>query len=793
MGSSASVQEDKLNQDLRDALDAIEARKLTILEYDVALLDRESSKVFKQHDKIISSLTGRSKAQLRKINAVSKYGSPDHIYKLIGGSNNYSRFMKMIFMNKQDIEMENIQASSAYDEELLVNIIGTSTLKEIKQLDEKFTELKKTSLLELFESKIKEGNPLLKLLQKIFQYSRDESKQVDPELTASLASDIHKAGAAKLMGVDDEVIFDIICKYSRGQCAAAADSYMAQFNIKFERAINMKFKGNCAKLILLWTQLPPTAVTNLLNAFQERMIIDKYAIISFIAKYDKDFLTHAEVACEKYYDKHLDQLVKRALSGSLADAVQGWIHNATPDKGYERVLDLYVESQVDQGRDVDELLKGDEFQSRLLFIVKKQLSELDKYMKENKIKFAGDQYSIDSLTSMKSQVGMLKSQQSSFFSEAGSLRSQKSTSSLTTPPVVSPSKQSKPEETKPVEAKIVDYVDSDQEDTFDDEPMALPTPAVTVVASTKINKFTLRSNQSFIASNQSFVEGYLNSFFTRHDPDELLFFKADDFWSLLTKLPYTKFGLTREELLAVREFSEWENDGLVYYFEALPELTDTIITAIEHKSEGDNNVRSVIAECLKEQSQKPIGDSSSSSVIEKTTTKNLSVTATAAAAASKSSVPEYFLTYLYDTFEAFDYDNNGYLTQDELTELIPAMNIDLLSMSDFIDDEVSACSIVRALSIDVFIAMFIHTYMHACFQGGRIVFRDAVKVVSKVVEAYFNDRVNDHYVSQSANSMNSTHHLVVEGLLTFYYGAVCCVDLLGGQGLWAVLLVQHAG
>jgi hypothetical protein len=684
---------------LRDALGAIEARKLTILEYDVALLDRESSKVFKQHDKIISSLTGRSKAQLKKINSVSKYGSPDHIYKLIGGSNNYSRFMKMIFMNKQEIEMENIQASSAYDEELLVNIIGTSTTKEIKLLDEKFTELKKTSLLELFESKIKEGNPLLKFLQKIFQYSREESKQVDPELAVSLASDIHKAGAAKLMGADEDAIFDIICKYSRGQCAAAADSYMAQFNIKFERAINMKFKGNCAKLILLWTQLPPTAVTNLLNAFQERMIIDKYAIISFIAKYDKDFLTHAEMACEKYYDKHLDQLVKRALSGSLADAVQGWIHNATPDKGYERVLDLYVESQVDQGRNLDELLGGDEFQSRLLFIVKKQLSELDKYMKENKIKFAGDQYSIDSLTSMKSQVGMLKSQPSSSFSEPNSLRSQKSTSSVTTqksmtssfttPSAVASTIQSKPEDTKPVEAKSVDYVDSDQEDTFDDEPKALPTPVATS-ASTKINKFTLRSNQSFIASNQSFVESYLNSFFSRHDPDELLFFKADDFWSLLTKLPYTKFGLSREELLAVREFSEWENDGLVYYFEALPELTDTIITAIENKTDGDNKVRNVIAECLKEQSQKPISDS----VIEKTTTKNLSVTSTTAA--TKSSVPEYFLSYLYDTFEAFDFDNNGYLTQDELTELIPAMNIDSLSMSDFIDDEVSACSVVGA-------------------------------------------------------------------------------------------------
>lgn len=43
-----------------------------------------------------------------------------------------------------------------------------------------------------------------------------------------------------------------------------------------------------------------------------------------------------------------------------------------------------------------------------------------------------------------------------------------------------------------------------------------------------------------------------------------------------------------------------------------------------------------------------------------------------------------------------------------------------------------------------------HACIHSFIQGGRIVFRDAVKVVSKVVEAYFNDRVNDHYVSNTA-------------------------------------------
>lgn len=31
-------------------------------------------------------------------------------------------------------------------------------------------------------------------------------------------------------------------------------------------------------------------------------------------------------------------------------------------------------------------------------------------------------------------------------------------------------------------------------------------------------------------------------------------------------------------------------------------------------------------------------------------------------------------------------------------------------------------------------------------QSGRINFRDAVQVVSKAVESYFNDRINNHYV-----------------------------------------------
>lgn len=317
MGSSASLYLEKLNPELKEALEEIEKRKLKLIENDVALLDRESSKIFKKHDKIISTLTSRSKSQLKKLISDSKYSTPDHIYKIIGGNNNYAKFVKMIFMSKQDIEMENILSSSTpeYDEELLINIIGTSSIKEIRLLDDKYKELKGISLSELFESKTKQGSQLQKLLTYIFKYDRDESKNVNHELATKHAKDIHKAGAAKLMGVDEDLIFDIICKNSRAQCAALSDSYMSQFNIKFERAINMKFKGNSGKLILLWTQQQPVAVMNLVYSFLDRMIVDKYMIISYIAKYDKDFLAHLDTASEKLYDKKLNEILKRGLSG----------------------------------------------------------------------------------------------------------------------------------------------------------------------------------------------------------------------------------------------------------------------------------------------------------------------------------------------------------------------------------------------------------------------------------------------------------------------------------------------
>jgi hypothetical protein len=53
MGASVGVFLDQMTPDLKEAIELAEKQKYTIAEYDAAMLDREMSKVFKKHGKII--------------------------------------------------------------------------------------------------------------------------------------------------------------------------------------------------------------------------------------------------------------------------------------------------------------------------------------------------------------------------------------------------------------------------------------------------------------------------------------------------------------------------------------------------------------------------------------------------------------------------------------------------------------------------------------------------------------------------------------------------------------------
>jgi Ca2+-binding EF-hand superfamily protein len=611
MGASVGVFLDQMTPDLKEAIELAEKQKYTIAEYDAAMLDREMSKVFKKHGKIIKTLTSRTKAQLKRTLTV-KNRVPDDIYRIVGGNNNYAMFMKQLHMSKHEIEMENLKASSKtelYDEELLINIVGTSTNKELKAFCELYARDKGTSLSDVFVAKTKPDSQLQRFIALCWKFDRDEGKTIDEKLAAQQAADIHKAGAARLLGCDEDLIFKILTTNSRAQCAAIADQYLTQFNMKFERAINMKFKGNCSKLMLLWALPIPTAIITCIHSYEERMIIDKVAIMSMVSKYDKDVLAQVDIAAEKTYEKNLLGIVQRGLSGNLLKAVQEWIENASPDKGYERVTELFLENQQSFGRTLEELLKNSEFQQRLLFLVKKDNEEVERYMKDNRIKFnPHDKLDLRALGS----IGTMDS-----FDAHHSVDSKKDGS------VINKYSVKQPEERATTE--------------YDKKYKAL--------------------------------QNYFKSFFSGYDKKNVGIFDEKEFWSIMKELPLETLGLTEHEVDSMAEFSEWVLDGKVNYHEAIFELSDSVITFIESKRSGESDVLAVVAELTKDEA---LGKGKS----ERKIARHESVE-------EISDVPDYFLQYIYDTFYAYDFDNNGYLCQAELDAVLPVLNIGM-THADFL-------------------------------------------------------------------------------------------------------------
>lgn len=160
-------------------------------------------------------------------------------------------------------------------------------------------------------------------------------------------------------------------------------------------------------------------------------------------------------------------------------------------------------------------------------------------------------------------------------------------------------------------------------------------------------------------------------------------FEEKEFWSLMKELPLEALGLTEHEIDAMMEFSEWVSDGKVNYHEAIFELADSVLTFIESKKTGETDVLTVVTDLSK--------DGAHTAKSEKKVARHESVE-------EIMEVPDYFLQYIYDTFFAYDFDNNGYLCKDELDAVLPVLNI-AMTYKDFIAEEVSVDLIFFLFSI----------------------------------------------------------------------------------------------
>eukprot|EP01033_Poteriospumella_lacustris_P006416 gene6416-4615_t len=702
MGSAASIVPPGVDEDIRELLEHVELQKARIRQADAALLEAESPKMFKNHSKIVEELSARSKTQLRML-ATELPASQAQLEMIASSGNQYAAFLAKLHKTKLEIDLEALLAVPDYDEELVVGILSTSTTVEIKALDEAFRAAKGFSLRDLLESKVKAGTSLAKLVDRIFQFRRDEGKETNAELAEKQAEMLHAASSARLVGVDEDVVLNVLCAASRAQCHLINLKFQEKFKMKLDRALNMKFKGLQAKLMALWAMPLPQAVSCWSDHLLHKMIVDRDRVLSFFARFEKDTLQLANNACRDVHGGKglVDNLKAGGVSGNLLSALRGWVEGASPDKGFERILDLFLLGKLQQRQ--QQLLPGGgggspskpaapveapalsleavaqlfaeaaadsdagrELRLKVKFLLEKQAHELKLFMIDRHLSLDGDGASpaaspgaargasarigfswrsarvgaIGGTGSPRGSVDVTRQESPSGVaptpgsrsSGSGSARSSFGFSEHDTRPLHSPrtaaalfeaaatggggSSGGSPQAPKSRRHSQSLASCDEHDDDADDDAGAAPrrSPGGGLIRQNSLfAQLTHRQERAEMAesSHVDLVYGYLLPRFEAKDADGRSCLAEDAFWRTVEELPLAAFGLNAHAVDKVRAGQQsWltvEEEGappVVYYYETLLELAETLVGAILGRRDGgERAVPKVVAALAAQPSQ----------------------------------------------------------------------------------------------------------------------------------------------------------------------------------------------
>lgn len=676
MGTAASVIPDIVPEEIRNMYALTERQKLRVAEIDNTMLEAEMGKMFKGHNKIIDELTGRSKQQLRLL--LDKFPQSNrHLEALNTSGNQYAKFIQHLAMTKSELEMDSIKSGQEYDEELLINIIATSTVKELQKLDELFIAEKSFGVADFFATRGKGDSTLTKLVQRIFRFDRNETKDIDVERADELMESIHKAGAARLLGVDDDTIIEILVKTSRAQCFAISEAYQKKYKMKLERALNMKFKGNASKLLVSWSLPMPSAIVNCINYIMQRILPDKSSICRFVARFDKDTLKLADMACKDLHQKSLSDFLSTAVSGNVFRALKGWIEQPSPDKGFQKIMDVYIDSKIQEGYSMEEIYTNAELLAKLQFLLEKMAAEMKLFLIDHNVKIDASDHEIMA-KSQASIMGLNKAISSIRLAQQASSSALLTKSSSTVRDEENKTKT--PKTPKPFDYDLPEVTEEDEEADF-----AQAASVKELLAQRKFSVMLPNNIQrDFHDKMVNHTYAYLLTVFEDADIDAEGSFEESMFWDVVRGLPLKLFGFVPRDIDLIRAGAAWTmDDGRVYYYEALLEFAESVVTSIENKEDGDEedggrDVIAIIDRLVREKEDAEANEDQVGADLNFDIDRvkyALASSSRRTTSAKFSRIPLYFRQYVYDTVAAFDLDCAGTLTNEDLTKLLELLQV----------------------------------------------------------------------------------------------------------------------
>jgi hypothetical protein len=548
MGAGASVSpREWADPELKGLIDTVASLSNDVNIHHRNLLEKELSKSFKQHEKIIKIITSKTKRKLDHMMSTTAFSLQD-LYTLVGNKD-YGNFMTRLCTPGpvlMKLDLENAVAGLGADLNTIAFALCTADHLEVKALVEHCFS-SDFDLEVMLHNKIPKAGP-----KALFKGIISETARSHDDVSA-VPSDVKILGETDVLSDDLEIVgsfFNLITRCSFAQLDRI-DAYLQENSqMTLDQMIDEKFpRKQMSNYLKMWVRRPPAAFSYLLS-----LIGRQPEVMSVIcSRQEKSFFAgvDAEVRQSELSTSGLATFIRTNLSGNLQKALVGWVTGTYEDMGGEADAEKLVNEKAAAGVMLPAVLQDPEACRLIRECFERAKGALEAVKREQKIGNVNEAAPEEDLTEYNLQ-------------EDGQ-------------------QEGSPAAPAPVSRKRTHAPTG-----YD------PTDTFSVSGKVEKDKNGEAGDEDSFFTKLRLVEAYVITIFRSADVTGDGSLDEESFWMTFNTIPLTDFGLSSDEIASAREWSDWKGlEGSIVYMDCAEEIADTLIEAIENPDVGTVRNRSV--------------------------------------------------------------------------------------------------------------------------------------------------------------------------------------------------------
>jgi len=239
-------------------------------------------------------------------------------------SGNFEKILLALLERRTDLKVKYIHDATAglgTNEEVLIQILGPASNKDIQKIAEHYRTHHKVELPNLIRSEVS-GQFARVFAQHLKAERPSENEEVDEDLAAADAKRLYDAGEGK-WGTDEAVFVDILTKRSRKHIHRVGKHYEQKAGHTLEKGLAKELSGDLLHLLLTFVQTPAEYHAELFHKAVAGAGTNDSLLIRLLSTLSKKQLKEANVVYTSRHSNTLATAIKGETSGSYEAVLLG--------------------------------------------------------------------------------------------------------------------------------------------------------------------------------------------------------------------------------------------------------------------------------------------------------------------------------------------------------------------------------------------------------------------------------------------------------------------------------------